>query len=291
MSFSKKILFVDDEETILSGFELTLGRSFDVTVSASVTEALDIFKDQGPFAVVVSDFQMPVMTGAEFLQKIREQDKEVVTMLLTGAANLAMVLLFRAVGGMDFRAPRRALGVRARRTMGRRAGAGLVRERGGDVVVSSLDADFGERAAEILERAKRARADAAAIAEETRRVSEEAQEAANAARRAGGGVVEAARRAGGEVVFEKVPATIRLLELFPWLARKMFPLMLAYAAVFFAVPLIRAGYCWWENKNIAARNERRRRKARAALEALASGAAEEKRRAAKGKQALVRVDA
>ena len=210
-----------------------------------------------------------------------------------GAANLAMVLLFRAVGGMDFRAPRRALGVRARRTMGRRAGAGLVRERGGDddVVVSSRDADFGERAAEILERAKRARADAAAIAEETRRVAEEAQEAANAARRAGGDVVEAARRAGGEVVFEKVPATIRLLELFPWLARKMFPLMLAYAAVFFAVPLIRAGYCWWENKNIAARNERRRRKAREALEALASGAAEEKRRAAKGKQALVRVDA
>lgn len=142
-----------------------------------------------------------------------------------------------------------------------------------------------------MERAKRARADAAAIAEETRRVAEEAQEAANAARRAGGDVVEAARRAGGEVVFEKVPATIRLLELFPWLARKMFPLMLAYAAVFFAVPLIRAGYCWWENKNIAARNERRRRKAREALEALASGAAEEKRRAAKGKQALVRVDA
>ena len=91
MSFSKKILFVDDEETILSGFELTLGRSFDVTVSASVTEALDIFKDQGPFAVVVSDFQMPVMTGAEFLQKIREQDKEVVTMLLTGAANFENV--------------------------------------------------------------------------------------------------------------------------------------------------------------------------------------------------------
>ena len=80
MSFSKKILFVDDEETILSGFELTLGRSFDVTVSASVTEALYIFKDHGPFAVVVSDFQMPVMWGAEFMQKIRELDKEVVTM-------------------------------------------------------------------------------------------------------------------------------------------------------------------------------------------------------------------
>ena len=67
--------------------------------------------------------------------------------------------------------------------------------------------------------------------------------------------------------------------------------MLLYAITFFVVPCVRAAYCHWENKNIAARNERRRRRAREALEALASGAAEEKRKAAKGKQALVRVDA
>ncbi len=91
MSCSNKILFVDDEETVLSGFQVTLGRSFEITVSSSVTEALEIFKEQGPFAVLVSDFQMPVMNGAEFLQKIRELDKEVVTMLLTGAANFENV--------------------------------------------------------------------------------------------------------------------------------------------------------------------------------------------------------
>lgn len=91
MSFSNKILFVDDEESVLSGFEVTLGRSFEIFVSSSVTEALEVFKEQGPFAVLVSDFQMPVMNGAEFLQKIRELDKEVVTMLLTGAANFENV--------------------------------------------------------------------------------------------------------------------------------------------------------------------------------------------------------
>jgi FixJ family two-component response regulator len=91
MSYSNKILFVDDEDTILTGLELTLGRSFEMCVSSSVTEALDIFKEQGPFAVVVSDFQMPILNGAEFLQKIRELDKEVVTMLLTGAANFENV--------------------------------------------------------------------------------------------------------------------------------------------------------------------------------------------------------
>ena len=87
MSEVKKILFVDDDESIISGIKLTVGRKFEVSTSTSVTEALEIFKNEGPFAVVVSDFQMPVMNGADFLQKIRETDLEVVTMLLTGAAN------------------------------------------------------------------------------------------------------------------------------------------------------------------------------------------------------------
>lgn len=91
MNFNDKILFVDDEKSLLTGLQLTLGRTFEVHISSSVEEALKVFKEQGPFAVVVSDFQMPVMNGAEFLQKIREVDKEVVTMLLTGAANFENV--------------------------------------------------------------------------------------------------------------------------------------------------------------------------------------------------------
>ena len=61
MSEVKKILFVDDDESIISGIKLTVGRKFEVSTSTSVTEALEIFKNEGPFAVVVSDFQMPAM--------------------------------------------------------------------------------------------------------------------------------------------------------------------------------------------------------------------------------------
>ena len=82
-----KILFVDDEPSILKGFQLNLGRKYEVFIAESGGEGLRILEENGPFQIIVSDFSMPVMNGADFLEKVREQNKEVVTMLLTGQAN------------------------------------------------------------------------------------------------------------------------------------------------------------------------------------------------------------
>lgn len=84
---SSKILFVDDDELVLSGITLTVGREFDVSTAISGMEGLELFEKEGPFAVIVSDFNMPQMDGSEFLREIRRKDKEVVTMLLSGGAN------------------------------------------------------------------------------------------------------------------------------------------------------------------------------------------------------------
>mgnify|MGYP001378854487 CR=1 FL=1 len=100
-----KILFVDDEEMVLSGINLTVGRTFNVRTATSGRDGLEILKEEGPFAVVVSDFNMPQMDGVEFLQQVRSMDKEVVTMLLTGGANFNEVSdavreggIFRLIG-------------------------------------------------------------------------------------------------------------------------------------------------------------------------------------------------
>ena len=82
-----KVLFVDDEEAILKAFKLNLGRKYSVFIAESGSEGLRIIEEDGPFEVIVSDFSMPGMNGADFLEKVREQNKEVVTMLLTGQAN------------------------------------------------------------------------------------------------------------------------------------------------------------------------------------------------------------
>ena len=97
---TNKILFVDDEESILQGFKLTVGRNYEISVASSGKKGLELYDRDGPFAVVVSDFAMPEMNGAEFLGELRKRDSSVVTMLLTGEANIEEVSEVVSSGGI-----------------------------------------------------------------------------------------------------------------------------------------------------------------------------------------------
>ncbi len=81
---NKKILCVDDEDSILRGFKLNLSREFDLHLAADGRQGLEAFKSEGGFSVVLSDMRMPHMNGAEMLANIKKIDPEVVTVLLTG---------------------------------------------------------------------------------------------------------------------------------------------------------------------------------------------------------------
>ena len=82
-----KVLVVDDEEAILKGIRLNLGRTFDITIANGQHEALTSFKENGPFEVVVSDMRMPGMDGATMLRKLKEENPDVMMILLTGHAD------------------------------------------------------------------------------------------------------------------------------------------------------------------------------------------------------------
>jgi CheY-like chemotaxis protein len=84
MSLNNKLLCVDDEESILRGFQLNLRKNFDLHLASDGQEGLEVFKREGGFAVVLSDMRMPRMNGAEMLSAIKAIDPEVVTVLLTG---------------------------------------------------------------------------------------------------------------------------------------------------------------------------------------------------------------
>jgi response regulator RpfG family c-di-GMP phosphodiesterase len=85
---SERVLFVDDEPQVLEAVQRSLRKQVDLKTAGGGVEALRILHEEGPFALVVSDMRMPVMNGAQFLTKVREQQPDTVRMILSGQADL-----------------------------------------------------------------------------------------------------------------------------------------------------------------------------------------------------------
>ncbi len=83
-----RILCVDDDPNILEGYKRRLRKEFELDTAVGPEEGFRMVTEQGPFAVVVSDLQMPGMNGVEFLAKVRAHEPDTVRMLLTGNAEL-----------------------------------------------------------------------------------------------------------------------------------------------------------------------------------------------------------
>ena len=86
--FNQKVLFVDDEPNVLEALARQLRDRFVVDTAGGGEEALNMVRDRGPYAVVVSDKNMPVMDGVELLARVREMAPDTVRMMLTGYADL-----------------------------------------------------------------------------------------------------------------------------------------------------------------------------------------------------------
>jgi DNA-binding NtrC family response regulator len=86
------ILIVEDDPMVLATLKVTLEREgFQVTTSSEPRKALQLV-DDGDFAVIISDYRMPEMTGLEFLVECRRRRPYSSRILLTAVANLATVV-------------------------------------------------------------------------------------------------------------------------------------------------------------------------------------------------------
>lgn len=83
-----RVLFVDDEENILSSMRRQLRKIFEVHTDNSPESALTKLKDGERFAVVVSDYRMPGMNGVDFLGHVRKLCPDSTRVMLTGYADL-----------------------------------------------------------------------------------------------------------------------------------------------------------------------------------------------------------
>ena len=82
------ILCVDDDANLLEGLKRQLRKQFTLEMSLSGEAGLVVVKEDGPFAVVVSDMRMPGMNGARFLAQVRAMAPDTVRILLTGQTDI-----------------------------------------------------------------------------------------------------------------------------------------------------------------------------------------------------------
>jgi response regulator RpfG family c-di-GMP phosphodiesterase len=85
---NKKVLIVDDEPAVLEGYKRLLRREFELETAEGGELGLAVLREQGPFALVISDMRMPGMDGVQFLSRVKQLAPETIRMVLTGHADM-----------------------------------------------------------------------------------------------------------------------------------------------------------------------------------------------------------
>ena len=98
----KRILFVDDEENILSSLKTHLELDgYFVNVASSGREALKKIENMR-FHIVLTDINMPEMDGIEMLEEIKKFRGETIVIMITAYTSMMKVSNSRLHGAADY---------------------------------------------------------------------------------------------------------------------------------------------------------------------------------------------
>lgn len=78
-----RVLYLDDDAGNLNAFLANFRNDFEVCIAESPIQAYNMIQDQG-IQVVITDHQMPSMSGVEFLETLVKDYPRVQRILLTG---------------------------------------------------------------------------------------------------------------------------------------------------------------------------------------------------------------
>lgn len=97
-----KILVVDDEEVVLLSIRKVFkSREYDLDTVQSPQLGLAMMESRS-YDVVITDLMMPGMNGLEFLERVRQMDKSVRVIMITGYATMRTALQSMRRGAFDF---------------------------------------------------------------------------------------------------------------------------------------------------------------------------------------------
>ncbi|MBM4358284.1 MAG: response regulator [Deltaproteobacteria bacterium] len=87
------VLFVDDEEGVLVALQHMVADSeLTPIVASSGPEAIEVLKERGPVALVLSDYRMPGMTGVDLLREVHKLYPKTRRLILSGYAETYAVM-------------------------------------------------------------------------------------------------------------------------------------------------------------------------------------------------------
>lgn len=89
---NRKVLLVDDDVNLLESFRRQLRKKAEIVTAEGAKAGIEAAARQGPFAVVISDYNMPGMNGVDMLRVIRHGSPDTVRVLLTGHADLEIAI-------------------------------------------------------------------------------------------------------------------------------------------------------------------------------------------------------
>lgn len=97
-----KILVVDDEESIREFLEIMLKKEgYEVTLAEDGLKAKELVQKKS-FDMIISDLQMPNMTGIELLKFIRQNYPEIVFMMITAFGTTETAVEAMKMGAYDY---------------------------------------------------------------------------------------------------------------------------------------------------------------------------------------------
>lgn len=97
----RRILVVDDDESVLNLFATYLNETYSCETARNAQEALAILARE-PFALVLSDIQMPGLGGIELLRKIVELYPEIAVIMISGVDRTQRVVDAIRMGASDY---------------------------------------------------------------------------------------------------------------------------------------------------------------------------------------------
>src|SRR2546428_390748 len=93
-----KVLCIDDDAGMLALYRALAktqrfaAHQFRLETAANAAQGLAAVAERGPFAVVLTDMRMPGTNGLQFLSSVRQIAPDTVRVMITGHADLPMVL-------------------------------------------------------------------------------------------------------------------------------------------------------------------------------------------------------